>query len=67
MKRAVACLTAAPAPAVVFRCGWPEALESRYELADPILGSATVIASAVEGFGALHASSFMVSFEQPKP
>jgi hypothetical protein len=59
--------TQAPAPAVVFRCGWPEAVESRYELTDPILGSATVIVSVVEGYGALHASSFMVSFEQPEP
>ena len=59
--------TQAPVPAVVFRCGWPEALESRYELTDPIRGSSPVIVSVVEGFGALHASSFMVSFEQPKP
>ncbi len=59
--------TVTPAPAVVFPCGWPDAVESRYELPNAMPGTAQIVVSVVEGNGALKASSFAVSVEQPTP
>jgi len=59
--------TYAPTPAVAFHCGGHgEVAVSRYELASPIQGTVTVIASVIQGAGDLYNSSFWVSIEQPR-
>lgn len=57
------------APAVVFPCGGHgEIADNRYEVKNvTIPPRMTIIASVVEGFGALYHSSFYVSIEQPQP
>ena len=60
-------VTAAPAPAVVFRCGGhDEVSTSRFVLTDSIRGTATIVASVIQGPADLYNSSFWVSIEQPK-
>lgn len=56
-------------PAVVFPCGGHgEIADNRYEIKNvTIPPRMTIIASVVEGLGALYHSSFYVSIEQPQP
>jgi hypothetical protein len=57
------------AAAVVFPCGGHgEIADNRYEIKNiTIPPRMTIIASVIEGFGALSHSSFYVSIEQPQP